>query len=52
MSTQDTKDSILMRIDDATHPDAMTQEEALEFLEELSSDIEARIDGLKSDVED
>lgn len=44
------KDEILELVDDATKPDEMSGSEALEFLEGLQSDIEARIDGLRDDL--
>jgi hypothetical protein len=44
-------DEISGDIDRATHPDNMSQEEALEFLEELQSNIEASIAGLKDDMQ-
>lgn len=46
------KESILHDIDAATAPGAMSQEEALEFLEDIASELEGRINGLKSDLEE
>lgn len=37
-------------IDDVSGPKAMSQEEALTFYEELSSDIEAKIEGVRADL--
>lgn len=38
------------RINELSDPDTMSQEEALEFYESLVSDLEAKIDGVKTDI--
>lgn len=43
-------DEILRAVDAMTEPGNMTQEQALDFMEELSSDVDARIDGLRDDI--
>lgn len=44
-----TTEQIMREIDAATQS-PMSQEDALAFLESLADDIDARIDGLKSDL--
>lgn len=43
------RSAILKQIDRATAPEAMTPQEAVEFLEELSADLDGRIDALKEE---
>lgn len=38
-------------IDDATSPDTMTKQQALDFLEEIFADIESRCDCLRDELE-
>lgn len=45
-----TSDEIMRTIDSATEPSKMSAQEALDFLEGLADDIDARIEGLKSDL--
>lgn len=45
-----TRQEIMDTIDEATGPEAMTKAEALEFLEELATDIEGRIEALKEEL--
>ena len=37
-------------VDSTTEPSKMTQEQAINFLEELCSDLESRIEGIKDDM--
>jgi len=43
-------EKILELIDLATEPGKMTLEQALEFLEQLATEIDGRIDGCKDDI--
>jgi hypothetical protein len=43
-------ESRLTDIDNCTEPGHMTLEEALEFLEQLATGIQCRIDGIKDDM--
>ena len=45
-----TMEKILELIDQATEPSQMTLEEALEFLQQLATEIDSRIDGCKDDM--
>jgi hypothetical protein len=47
---QSSQSKILEEIDRITEPSVMSQGEALEFLERLSTEIETRIDGIKDDM--
>lgn len=47
---QKAKEQILKDLDEATEPDKMTSEEALDCLRDFIGDIEGRIDGLKDDI--
>lgn len=51
-TTDSTHQDILDLIDSATHPDNMGYTEAVSFLEELSADIDGRIDALNEENED
>jgi hypothetical protein len=46
------KEDILRRIDLATEPGKMSQQVALDWLEELGADLEARIEALREEMED
>jgi hypothetical protein len=46
-----TREQILDDIDDATVPDKMSWQEAIQFLEELSSDLAGRIETLREENE-
>lgn len=46
------REAILEQIDRATAPGKMTWTEAKEFLEELATDIDGRIEALKEENED
>lgn len=50
MARDMTVEEILWKIDAASDPVNMTPEQALAFLERLSTDIECRIDGIKDDL--
>lgn len=45
-----TPDDLMRQIERATEPSKMSQQEALDFLEELAAKIDGAIDGLKSDI--
>lgn len=45
-------EEILDRIDDVTSPAAMTKEEALEFLQEISGGLVGRIEALQNEIEE
>jgi len=47
-----TASAILEGIQDHCSPENMTPEQALQFLEDLVSDLEAMIDGLKDDLKE
>lgn len=47
-----TPDQLMEEINRATSPSEMSAEEALEFLEDLASQIEASIDGLRDDLKE
>jgi len=44
------RENILNDVDAATAPERMTQREALEWLDELASDIEARADAIREEI--
>lgn len=44
-------DAISKAIDDASGPDKMSKKEALEFLEEIASDLEGKIDALRGEIQ-
>lgn len=46
------KERILRDIDKATEPNVMSQQDAYEFLSELQSDIESRVEALAEEMED
>lgn len=46
------REQILDEIDRATAPDVMDWREALEFLEELSTDLDGRIEALREENEE
>lgn len=45
-----TRDQILRLIDEATEPKAMSEQDALDWLEELAADIDGRIDALRDQM--
>lgn len=47
--SQNKREMILQNIDDATHPDKMSSTDAIDFLEELSADLDGRIDALRDE---
>ena len=44
------KDSILEQINEAIEPGKMSQQEALDFLDEIISDLEGSCDGIRDDI--
>jgi hypothetical protein len=48
MSTE----TIIEQIDDETHPDLMSKSEALEFLQDVSAQLEGRIEALVNEIEE
>ena len=52
MTDIEKREEILAEVDRAIEPAAMTQAEALDFLEGLNASIEARIDGVRADIAD
>ena len=48
----DKKEEILRRIDLATEPGEMSQQAALDWLEELGADLAARIEALREEMEE
>lgn len=47
-----TRSQIMEIIDEATEPKAMNKEEALDFLEDIISQIEMRIEALREEMEE
>lgn len=47
-----TAERLTQKISDATHPDILDAEEALEVMEEVASWLEGSIEALKGDIEE
>ncbi len=47
-----THEEIINEIDEATAPDVMSKEQAVEFMGNIIGDLQVKVDGLEQEIED